>query len=175
MLFYAKNKKTEIFDKTKKRSNFAESDKGRYWKIKKMERTKIFISSVQSVIRKLKHTVNKVLSLRDRQSHRDYNSNASVQVELYNNRLEISNPGQLPYGLTLEMLRGKHNSRPANPLIAHPLYLYGSIEQVQNKPNITAVELAKSIGINARNIQKNIEKLKSRGIIERIGADKGEH
>ncbi|MDR0811263.1 MAG: DUF4062 domain-containing protein, partial [Paludibacter sp.] len=62
--------------------------------------------------------------------HRDYNSNASVQVELYNNRLEISNPGQLPYGLTLEMLRGKHNSRPANPLIAHPLYLYGSIEQV---------------------------------------------
>jgi predicted HTH transcriptional regulator len=53
-----------------------------------------------------------------------------MQVELYNNRLEISNPGQLPYGLTLEMLKSKHNSRPANPLIAHPLYLYGSIEQM---------------------------------------------
>ena len=62
--------------------------------------------------------------------HRDYTSNGSVQVTLYNNRLEIWNPGQLPYGLTPEMLKGKHKSFPANPLIARPLYLYGAIEQV---------------------------------------------
>jgi len=60
--------------------------------------------------------------------HRDYTSNASVQVMLFKNRLEIWNPGQLPYGLTIEMLKTKHTSRPANPLLARPMYLYGSIE-----------------------------------------------
>ena len=62
--------------------------------------------------------------------HRDYTSNASVQVMLFKDRLEIWNPGQLPYGLTVEMLKTKHPSRPANPLLARPMYLYGSIEQV---------------------------------------------
>jgi predicted HTH transcriptional regulator len=62
--------------------------------------------------------------------HRDYTSNASVQVMLFKNRLEIWNPGQLPYGLTIEMLKTRHSSRPANPLLARPMYLYGSIEQV---------------------------------------------
>jgi len=62
--------------------------------------------------------------------HRDYTSNASVQVMLFKNRLEIWNPGQLPYGLTVEMLKTKHASRPANPLLARPMYLFGSIEQV---------------------------------------------
>jgi predicted HTH transcriptional regulator len=62
--------------------------------------------------------------------HRDYTSNGSVQVMLYKNRLEIWNPGQLPYGLTPALLKTKHKSLPLNPLIARPLYLYGSIEQV---------------------------------------------
>jgi predicted HTH transcriptional regulator len=62
--------------------------------------------------------------------HRDYTSNASVQVMLYKNRLEIWNPGQLPYGLTIEMLKTEHPSRPTNPLLARPMYLHGSIEQV---------------------------------------------
>jgi len=62
--------------------------------------------------------------------HRDYTNNASVQVMLFKNRLEIWNPGQLPFGLTIEMLKTKHPSRPANPLLARPMYLYGSIEQV---------------------------------------------
>ena len=62
--------------------------------------------------------------------HRDYTSNGSVQVTLYKNRLEIWNPGQLPYGLTPEILKGKHKSLPSNPLIARALYLYGAIEQV---------------------------------------------
>jgi len=62
--------------------------------------------------------------------HRDYTSNASVQVMLFKNRLEIWNPGQLPFGLTIEMLKIKHTSRPTNPLLARPMYLYGSIEQL---------------------------------------------
>ena len=34
-------------------------------------------------------------------------------------------------------------------------------------------ELEEIIGINERNVRKNIDKLKSLGVIERIGPDKG--
>lgn len=62
--------------------------------------------------------------------HRDYTSNASVQVMLFRNRLEIWNPGQLPYGLTVQKLQGPHKSLPTNPLIADPMYWKGYIEKV---------------------------------------------
>jgi ATP-dependent DNA helicase RecG len=38
---------------------------------------------------------------------------------------------------------------------------------------ITAEELVEIVGINLRNIKSNIAKLKSLGILERVGADKG--
>ena len=62
--------------------------------------------------------------------HRDYTSNASVQVMLFRNRLEIWNPGQLPYGLTVQKLQGPHKSLPTNPLIADPMYWKGYIEKI---------------------------------------------
>ena len=62
--------------------------------------------------------------------HRDYTSNASVQVMLFRNRLEIWNPGSLPYGLTVQKLHGPHKSLPANPLLADPMYWNGYIEKV---------------------------------------------
>jgi len=34
-------------------------------------------------------------------AHRDYTSNASVQVMLFKDRLEVWNPGHLPYGMTV--------------------------------------------------------------------------
>ena len=61
--------------------------------------------------------------------HRDYTSNASVQVMLFRNRLEIWNPGTLPYGLTVQKLQGPHKSLPANPLLADPMYWNGYIEK----------------------------------------------
>ena len=62
--------------------------------------------------------------------HRDYTSNASVQVMLFRNRLEVWNPGQLPYGLTVQKLLGPHKSLPANPLLADPMFWIGYIEKV---------------------------------------------
>src|SRR5690554_2070053 len=56
-------------------------------------------------------------------AHRNFASNASVEVILYRDRLEISNPGSLPLGWTTEHLKQLHNSIPHNPLIAHPMYL----------------------------------------------------
>ncbi|MFM8476600.1 MAG: ATP-binding protein, partial [Planctomycetaceae bacterium] len=62
--------------------------------------------------------------------HRDYASNASVQVMLFKDRLEVWNPGSLPPNLTLEKLRGPHASVPHNPLLAEPMYLTKYIERM---------------------------------------------
>ncbi|MBE6301730.1 MAG: DUF4062 domain-containing protein [Parabacteroides distasonis] len=62
--------------------------------------------------------------------HRDYTSKASVQVMLFRDRLEVWNPGTLPYGLTVQKLHGPHKSLPANPLLADPMYWNGYIEKV---------------------------------------------
>ena len=63
-------------------------------------------------------------------AHRDYNSNGSVQVMLFTDRLEVWNPGTLPPALTLEKLRQPHSSIPGNPLLAEPLYLTKYIERM---------------------------------------------
>lgn len=49
---------------------------------------------------------------------------------LFRNRLEVWNPGTLPYGLTVHKLHGPHKSLPANPLLADPMYWNGYIEKV---------------------------------------------
>lgn len=63
-------------------------------------------------------------------AHRDYTNNASVQVMVFRDRVEIWNPGALPMGWTIEKLKQLHTSVPANPLIAEPLYLAGYIERI---------------------------------------------
>lgn len=63
-------------------------------------------------------------------AHRDYTSNASVQVMLFRDRLEVWNPGRLPNGFTVQKLCEIHSSEPTNPVIAHPLFLAGYIEHL---------------------------------------------
>lgn len=62
-------------------------------------------------------------------AHRDYASNASVQVMLFADRLEVWNPGQLPPTLTPAKLREPHPSIPRNPLVSEPLFLARYIER----------------------------------------------
>ena len=62
-------------------------------------------------------------------THRDYTSNASVQVSLFADRLEVWNPGHLPPPLTPEALRSPHASIPQNPLIAELMFLNGYAEK----------------------------------------------
>ncbi|MBE6417349.1 MAG: DUF4062 domain-containing protein [Akkermansiaceae bacterium] len=62
--------------------------------------------------------------------HRDYTSNAGVQVMVFSDRVEIWNPGQLPYGLSPDRLSSQHYSVPYNPKLAHVAYLAGYIEQM---------------------------------------------
>jgi len=63
-------------------------------------------------------------------AHRDYTNNASIQVMLFMDRLEVWNPGRLPPPLTLEQLRVAHPSIPTNPLLAESLYLAQYIERL---------------------------------------------
>ncbi len=62
-------------------------------------------------------------------AHRDYTSNASVEIMLFADRLEIWNPGTLPPSLTIAGLSKPHSSQPGNPLIAEPLFLTKYIEK----------------------------------------------
>jgi ATP-dependent DNA helicase RecG len=61
--------------------------------------------------------------------HRDYESTANVQVRIFDDRVEIWNPGSLPEGWTVEKLKQIHESIPKNPLIAHQFFLVRFIEK----------------------------------------------
>lgn len=54
--------------------------------------------------------------------HRNYRSTGFVQVLVFVDRVEVWNPGELPPGLTPELLRKPHGPIPRNPLIAEPLF-----------------------------------------------------
>ena len=79
-------------------------------------------------------------------AHRDYHSNASVEVRLFADRLEIWNPGALPGTLTLEALRHAHPSVPNNPLIAESLYLTRYIEKAGSGTE-RMIELCREAGL----------------------------
>lgn len=61
--------------------------------------------------------------------HRDYASSANVQIRIFDDRLEVWNPGELPEGMTVEDLRCRHESKPRNKLIANVFFLIKYIEQ----------------------------------------------
>lgn len=61
--------------------------------------------------------------------HRDYESNAAVQVMLFRDRLEIMNPGTLPAGWTAATLLTTHESIPRNKVIAKALDWAGYVER----------------------------------------------
>lgn len=62
-------------------------------------------------------------------AHRDYSSSAGIQVAVFKNRIEISNPGQLPSELSIEDLKIPHSSYPHNPILADCMFQYGAIER----------------------------------------------
>ena len=61
--------------------------------------------------------------------HRDYQSTANVQVRVFDDRIEVWNPGRLPEGWTVEKLKEKHESKPFNPLIARQFFNVKLIEE----------------------------------------------
>ena len=85
-------------------------------------------------------------------AHRDYHSNASVEIRLFADRLEIWNPGTLPGTLTLGDLREAHPSVPNNPLIAESLYLTRYIEKA-GSGTLRMIELCQEAGLPEPNYE----------------------
>jgi ATP-dependent DNA helicase RecG len=59
--------------------------------------------------------------------HRTY-MGAHIQLRVYDHKLSIWNEGGLPFGLTVDELKGEHNSRPRNPKIAKACFMAGYID-----------------------------------------------
>lgn len=68
-------------------------------------------------------------------AHRDYRSSAKVQVRIFDDRMEIWNPGILPPELTFEKLKRTHESVPSNPLIARAFFWIKYAEEVGTGTN----------------------------------------
>ena len=79
--------------------------------------------------------------------HRDYSlGGGSVGVGIYDDRLEVTSTGPLPFGQTPEQLFAPHESRPWNPLIADVFYRRGLIER-WGRGTIKMVELTTAAGL----------------------------
>ncbi|MDK2946718.1 MAG: ATP-dependent helicase RecG [Geotoga sp.] len=61
--------------------------------------------------------------------HRDYMNPAEIQIKIYDDHIWFWNPGRLPEGLNVEILKGEHYSKPRNKLIAMVFYYAGLIER----------------------------------------------
>jgi len=78
--------------------------------------------------------------------HRDYSmEGASVDVAIYDDRVEIDSPGRLPYGIELGDLTKKHKSIRRNQLLANVLYASGMIEK-WGRGTLEMIELCKQSG-----------------------------
>lgn len=64
-------------------------------------------------------------------AHRDYGSTGRVQLHMFEDRLEVSDPGGLPGDLTLEEVVTRSGaSYPRNPIVARILRDWGYMEEV---------------------------------------------
>ena len=56
-------------------------------------------------------------------AHRSYrDAGGSVSIAIYDDRVEIENPGSFPLNWDMEKMKSEHESKPQNPLIANVLY-----------------------------------------------------
>ncbi len=62
-------------------------------------------------------------------AHRDYQSDASVQVYVFSDRIDVWNPGELPPTLTPAKLKTAHSSVPRNKRLCEALFLSRYIDK----------------------------------------------
>lgn len=85
--------------------------------------------------------------------HRDYSlGGGAIGIAIFDDRLEISSTGLLPFDLTPEDLKKPHRSRPWNPLIANVFYRRGIIES-WGRGTIKMTELTEQAGLTAPEIE----------------------
>lgn len=79
--------------------------------------------------------------------HRDYGlRGGSISIGIFDDRLEITNTGTLPPGITIEELTRPHTSQLRNDLIADVFYRRGIIEQ-WGRGTLKMIELTEEAGL----------------------------
>ena len=78
--------------------------------------------------------------------HKDYTSGNPVQISVYDKMIWISNSGNLPQGWTVDTLKKRHKSEPANPDIANAFFRAGYIEEWW-RGTINIVNYCKNAGL----------------------------
>lgn len=79
--------------------------------------------------------------------HRQYeHTNGSVSLAIYDDRVEIVNPGKFPPELTTDSIKKSHESYPYNKKIAQVLYLTKNLEKWGTGAN-RMIELCKEQGV----------------------------
>ncbi|MDI6802978.1 MAG: putative DNA binding domain-containing protein [Bacteroidota bacterium] len=79
--------------------------------------------------------------------HSDYsNISGAISIQIYPDKLEITNYGKLPNEIKLSDLKKNHPSFPHNPDIAHICFLRGYIEKI-GRGTLKIIEACKSIGL----------------------------
>ena len=79
-------------------------------------------------------------------AHRDYTSSATVQVELFRDRLTVFSPGPMHRDMRFEMLAEDHQSYATNPIIAHALFYVKYIEEI-GSGTVDMFDLCKATGL----------------------------
>ena len=166
-------------------------------------------------------------------AHRLYvRRGSSVSLAIYDDRVEIINPGTFPPGMTMAELRAGNKSEPRNPTVARVMYLRKALESwgrgiklivdecakadlpepqiiaeggytkvvfarpeenskggmkggmktaetivamMRENPRVSIDDMALSVGKARSAIIKQIARLKSVGIVRRVGPDRGGH
>ncbi len=67
--------------------------------------------------------------------HRGYETTSGGQIRIFDDRMEIWNPGRLPSGWTVETLRIKHESMPPNHLLTEHFFWVKYAEEVGTGTN----------------------------------------
>lgn len=85
--------------------------------------------------------------------HRDYESPSKAQIRIFDDRVEVWNPGKLLHPLTIEDLKREHPSVPRNPLIAKQFFWIKYIEEVGTGTN-DMIDLCSNWGLPEPNFEE---------------------
>ena len=109
----------DIIDQVEKAENFVLSHIKKAAKIVGFERQEVWEYPLNALREAIVNAI----------CHRDYAYSSDITIGVFDDRVEISNPGTLPEPLTPEDLKKQHKSIPRNPLVANAFFLIRNIEQ----------------------------------------------
>lgn len=92
--------------------------------------------------------------------HRSYRDlDGSVAIAIYDDRVEIENPGSFPSGWDMKRIKSEHSSKPRNPLIADTLYIRKVLESWGRGINLMVEECQKA-GLPEPEYQITVDEVK---------------